>query len=122
MSRTTGPPKRKRGGEAPSPLDRAPSTDAVFARIMIILEEAGARESHTAEARQKRYKPRSELPAGPSATKGQEGRDVSATLEKAVAQVHAERAFSPKLSWTYYRALMRVEHPAERLFYEIEAA
>jgi hypothetical protein len=29
--------------------------------------------------------------------------------------------FSPNLGWTHYRTLMSVEHPSERLFYEIEA-
>ena len=68
------------------------------------------------------HEPRSELVVAGSGDEKQDDRDVSATLEQAVAQVHAERAFSPDLSWTHYRALMRVEHGAERLFYEIEAA
>jgi Uncharacterized conserved protein len=32
------------------------------------------------------------------------------------------RGFSPTLSWTHYRSLARVKDPAERLFYEVEAA
>lgn len=31
------------------------------------------------------------------------------------------RGFSPALGWSHYRALMAVDHRAERLFYEIEA-
>jgi predicted nuclease of restriction endonuclease-like (RecB) superfamily len=31
------------------------------------------------------------------------------------------KGFSSRLSWTHYRTLSRVEQPAERLFYEIEA-
>lgn len=31
------------------------------------------------------------------------------------------QGFSPQLSWSHYRALMRVEHPAARCFYEREA-
>lgn len=31
-------------------------------------------------------------------------------------------SFNPKLSWTHYRALMRVDRPEARSFYEIEAA
>jgi predicted nuclease of restriction endonuclease-like (RecB) superfamily len=46
---------------------------------------------------------------------------VLADLTEAVEQVDAKRGFSPALGWTHYRALMRVEHRAERLFYEIEA-
>ncbi len=30
--------------------------------------------------------------------------------------------FMPELSWSHYRALMRVEHPAARVYYEREAA
>ena len=69
-----------------------------------------------------RYEPRSELVAPGSGEQKQVARDVSATLEKAVALVHAERAFEPNLSWTHYRVLMRVEHAVERLFYKIEVA
>ncbi|MBW2663814.1 MAG: DUF1016 family protein [Deltaproteobacteria bacterium] len=39
----------------------------------------------------------------------------------AVKQAGIERAFSPNLGWSHYRALMNVEHQNERLFYEIEA-
>jgi predicted nuclease of restriction endonuclease-like (RecB) superfamily len=46
---------------------------------------------------------------------------VLADLTEAVERLDAIRAFSPSLGWSHYRALMRVEHRAERLFYEIEA-
>lgn len=46
---------------------------------------------------------------------------VLADLAEAVEQVDAARGFSPSLGWSHYRALMRVEHRGERLFYEIEA-
>lgn len=31
------------------------------------------------------------------------------------------RGFSPRLSWSHYQELMKVEHRGERLFYEVEA-
>lgn len=79
-------------------------------------------ESGAAPSLEIHYEPRSELVPAGSREQERDARDVSATLEEAVAQAHALRAFSPDLSWTHYRALMRVEHAAERLFYEIEAA
>ncbi len=46
---------------------------------------------------------------------------VSAVLAQAVELTHAPRGFAAGLSWTHYRLLSKVEHAAERLFYEIEA-
>ena len=42
-------------------------------------------------------------------------------LKIALETKEKQRGFSPHLSWTHYRALTKVEHPAERRFYEIEA-
>jgi len=42
-------------------------------------------------------------------------------LKVALETKEKQRGFSPNLSWTHYRALTKVEHPAERRFYEIEA-
>ena len=59
-----------------------------------------------------------------------EARDESAPLADAVvlddlamalARRESLQGFSPRLSWTHYRTLCRVEQRAERLFYEIEA-
>ena len=49
------------------------------------------------------------------------GCGVLADMTEAVEQVDAARGFSKNLGWSHYRALMRVEHRVERLFYEIEA-
>jgi len=46
---------------------------------------------------------------------------VLTDLALAVDGRGAVRGFSPALGWSHYRALMTVAHPAERLFYEIEA-
>lgn len=50
------------------------------------------------------------------------GCGVLADMTEAVEQVDATRGFSMNLGWSHYRALMKVEHRVERLFYEIEAA
>jgi predicted nuclease of restriction endonuclease-like (RecB) superfamily len=42
-------------------------------------------------------------------------------LSLAVEGQDLERGFSPMLGWSHYRALMTIENPAERLFYEVEA-
>lgn len=42
-------------------------------------------------------------------------------LAVATGDVDVQRGFSPALGWSHYRALMKVEHASERLFYEIEA-
>ena len=41
---------------------------------------------------------------------------VLADLLAAVEQIDAERGFSDRPGWSHYRALMKVEHQAERLF------
>ncbi|HAQ61454.1 TPA: DUF1016 domain-containing protein [Candidatus Delongbacteria bacterium] len=43
------------------------------------------------------------------------GTDISLNKEKTI------KSFSPRLGWSHYRALMRVENENERLFYEVEA-
>lgn len=48
-------------------------------------------------------------------------RGVLADLSLAVETTGRIRGFSPNLGWSHYRALMKVEHRNERLFYEIEA-
>ncbi|MCB1212456.1 MAG: DUF1016 family protein, partial [Verrucomicrobiales bacterium] len=49
------------------------------------------------------------------------GCGVLADMTEAVEQVDAARGFSPRLGWSHYRTLMRVDNRVERLFYEIEA-
>lgn len=46
---------------------------------------------------------------------------VVGDLHRALAEQDSLQGFSPRLSWTHYRTLCRVEERAERLFYEIEA-
>lgn len=46
---------------------------------------------------------------------------ATAKLKAALETTEKQRGFSPNLSWTHYRVLTKVEHPAERRFYEIEA-
>lgn len=49
-------------------------------------------------------------------------RDESESEAVAALAGHADlQGFSASLSWTHYRTLCRIEQPAERLFYEIEA-
>jgi len=48
-------------------------------------------------------------------------RDVFEDLTGAAARSPRLEGFSDRLSWTHYRTLAQVEHPAERCFYEIEA-
>jgi predicted nuclease of restriction endonuclease-like (RecB) superfamily len=47
--------------------------------------------------------------------------DVTPTLAKGELPVAAERSFDPHLSWSHYRALMRVTNLKARDFYEQEA-
>jgi predicted nuclease of restriction endonuclease-like (RecB) superfamily len=47
--------------------------------------------------------------------------DESSTAIRAQAEPPAERGFHAALSWSHYRALMRVQKPAARNFYEHEA-
>jgi predicted nuclease of restriction endonuclease-like (RecB) superfamily len=42
-------------------------------------------------------------------------------LKTALETADKLKGFSPNLSWTHYRSLCKVEHRAERRFYEIEA-
>ena len=42
-------------------------------------------------------------------------------LAESVQTPREPRGFSPVLGWSHYQVLMGVEHPNERLFYEIEA-
>jgi len=63
-------------------------------------------------------------PRGESAKPRPSRRRLDAPLaDSGAATEHREtlEGFSPALSWTHYRTLMGVEHPAERAFYEIEA-
>ena len=48
-------------------------------------------------------------------------KEVLADLSQAVETNGEPRGFSPALGWSHYQALLGVEHPNERLFYEIEA-
>jgi predicted nuclease of restriction endonuclease-like (RecB) superfamily len=58
---------------------------------------------------------------GPVPGKHHKPGDVSAVLQQAL-QPHPQRdGFSDRLSWSHYRTLTKVEHPAARMFYEIEA-
>lgn len=50
-----------------------------------------------------------------------EARDVLDVLAKATRPAGRLQGFSSRLSWTHYRTLTKVDHPAERAFYEIEA-
>jgi len=47
--------------------------------------------------------------------------EVLVALSQAVETAGEPRGFSPALGWSHYQALLGVEHPNERLFYEIEA-
>jgi predicted nuclease of restriction endonuclease-like (RecB) superfamily len=46
---------------------------------------------------------------------------VLADMNLALAEYDKLQGFSPRLSWTHYRTLLRIEQRAERLFYEVEA-
>ncbi len=48
-------------------------------------------------------------------------KEVLVALSQAVETEGEPRGFSPALGWSHYQALLGVEHPNERLFYEIEA-
>jgi predicted nuclease of restriction endonuclease-like (RecB) superfamily len=51
-----------------------------------------------------------------------QGKDtVLVDLKTALETADKLKGFSPNLSWTHYRSLCKVEHRAERRFYEIEA-
>ncbi|OGS21407.1 MAG: hypothetical protein A2252_05495 [Elusimicrobia bacterium RIFOXYA2_FULL_39_19] len=53
--------------------------------------------------------------------KGKIQNAVLKDMSLAVMTPNGIRGFSPKLGWSHYQALMTVENPNERLFYEIEA-
>lgn len=57
----------------------------------------------------------------PSDSKHQSQSGVLNDMTAAVESVTVPRGFSPSLGWSHYQALMGVENPNERLFYEIEA-
>lgn len=50
------------------------------------------------------------------------GRESAPALTAAPSTAEAAQGFSPQLSWSHYRALMRVQDPEARDFYEREAA
>lgn len=47
--------------------------------------------------------------------------EILKSMQLAVTPTKIPKGFSPKLSWSHYRALTQVENKNERLFYEIEA-
>jgi len=55
------------------------------------------------------------------AGKPHKARDVLATLQQATVPSGGLAGFSGRLSWSHYRTLTKVDHPAARAFYEIEA-
>lgn len=59
--------------------------------------------------------PKISRPTGDQLSTDQKGRPLGDQLEK------AQNAFHPNLSWSHYRALMRVENEKARDFYETEA-
>lgn len=65
----------------------------------------------------------SQLPeAGNHAQKGYPAGDQSSKNTPALQASESQTAFSPRLSWSHYRALMRVKDPKGRAFYENESA
>lgn len=69
-----------------------------------------------------RHTSRDESGLGPEAVeKHHKACDVLDDLSRAVEQTDRLRGFSPRLGWSHYRTLCKVENRAERLFYEIEA-
>lgn len=50
------------------------------------------------------------------------GRELTAPQKSYPAGTESRQGFSPQLSWSHYRALMRVENVAARDFYEREAS
>lgn len=80
-----------------------------------------------------RYPPGSESPTGSKrdpmgsefaalGTLAQSGESLAARAPAVLAPGDAGRVFSPQLSWSHYRALMRVSDAEARDFYEREAA
>jgi len=66
-----------------------------------------------------RHEARDQLPV--KQEKRHQARDVSVALSLATSPGSLLEGFSNRLSWTHYRTLSKVSHPAERAFYEIEA-
>jgi predicted nuclease of restriction endonuclease-like (RecB) superfamily len=66
-----------------------------------------------------RHEPRGES----GIVSAQQSADANLQDELAIALAGHDslQGFSPRLSWTHYRTLCRIEQRAERLFYEIEA-
>ena len=50
------------------------------------------------------------------------GRDLMPSIKSYPAGTKSQQAFSPQLTWSHYRALMRVDNITARDFYEREAA
>jgi predicted nuclease of restriction endonuclease-like (RecB) superfamily len=66
-----------------------------------------------------RHKACDELPG--HSGKHHKGCDVSAERALAASVDEGLKGFSDRLSWSHYRTLTKVDHSAERAFYEIEA-
>ncbi len=62
-----------------------------------------------------------EMAIGATGQKHHKAGDVSEDLALAASPVEPLRGFASGLSWSHYRTLTKVQHRAERLFYEIEA-
>lgn len=60
--------------------------------------------------------------SGPEANLSPTGRELTPTQKSYPAGSEFRQGFSPQLSWSHYRALMRVENVAARDFYEREAS
>lgn len=58
---------------------------------------------------------------GPVREARHKARGVLQNIERALGHQEVLKGFSPTLGWSHYRLLMKVEHEAERRFYEIEA-
>jgi predicted nuclease of restriction endonuclease-like (RecB) superfamily len=68
-----------------------------------------------------RHKPCDESISKTRQKKHRKACDVLDDLSLALEQADRLRGFASGLSWSHYRTLTKVEHRAERLFYEIEA-
>lgn len=68
-----------------------------------------------------RHKPCDELPISDTGQKHHKTVDVFEDLVSAIRSADSINGFASMLSWSHYRTLTKVEHRAERLFYEIEA-
>lgn len=69
-----------------------------------------------------RHEPRDEFgPPRLAVPRAMETHEILDALARTVAPDDGPRGFAANLSWTHYRTLTKVEHRAERLFYEVEA-